>query len=279
VSSTPLASSTSPGDLHRSVPAQPVDLFRRLLGQHGLLGVSFLLFPTATQPVGPEPADPGKVAPSLTASFVQNALLIVVEVDDRPDVVRVVDQADMASDRDVTVMARRRRQLARQVARRGMHFPAEVPIENLTLAETGLLVRRESVLNPQPRWRVVPVTVVPVARHLLVMIVKLSMSALIVPLSPVLGKSNGSRKCEQCHRRPNRQPNSSHRFSLIVDRCRAIVRRQVSCRRLPMHDMRRNVVEMLDQTDFRTDLPKSYKGYKEDRRAHRQLIEEIWLLR
>ena len=56
--------------------------------------------------------------------------------------------------------------------------------------------------------------VVPVPRYLLVMIVKLGMSALIAPLSPVLGKSRGDRKDEQSSCCSNCQPIFFHRYLL-----------------------------------------------------------------
>src|ERR1700682_955606 len=99
----------------------------------------------------------------------------------------------MASNRDIAVVVRRRRQLARQFSRRCMYPLAEALIENGALLETGFFLRRESVLVPQARRRGVPVLAIPIARHLLVMIVKLGMSTLIVLLLPVLGKSHGAR--------------------------------------------------------------------------------------
>jgi hypothetical protein len=134
--------------------------------------------------------------------------VFVVEVDDRLDVVLVVDEADMASDRDIAVVVRGRRQLARQLLRRWVRLSAEVSVENGAFMETGLLVRRESVLVPQALRRMVPVVVVPVARHLLVTIVKPAISASIVSsIRDAAGEG------EQSRRRPNCQTKFLHRAS------------------------------------------------------------------
>jgi hypothetical protein len=56
---------------------------------------------------------------------------VVVEMDDGLDLVVVINQADMAADRDVAVLAWRRRQEAHQIGRCGVHLPAQVLVQQV----------------------------------------------------------------------------------------------------------------------------------------------------
>jgi hypothetical protein len=133
----------------------------------------------------------------------------VVEADNPLDVVPVVDQADVASDHDIAVAARGRRQLTYEIVRRRVHSATEMLVENDTFTETALLVRREAVLVPEAHRRVIFVLVVPVPRHLLVMIVK----PVMVPL---LGESHCAGKGEHSCRR-NGQPECLHLHRFLLD--------------------------------------------------------------
>ena len=117
--------------------------------------------------------------------------MVVVEVDDGLDLEVVINQADMAADRDVAVVSWRRRQAARQIGRCRVHLPSQVLVQHRALMQPRFLIGRQSILVPEPCRRMGLILVIPVARHLLVVLVKLSMTLLVLTasLSPVLCKS------------------------------------------------------------------------------------------
>jgi len=59
----------------------------------------------------------------------------------------IIHDADMSSNRDVAMLRRRRRQLARKIAGHWVFVLAEVRIERSAGLETRFLVRREPILR------------------------------------------------------------------------------------------------------------------------------------
>jgi len=122
-----------------------------------------------------------------------------MKVNNGPDVEVVINQSDVSADSDVTMIARRRRQLTAKVSRRGMDSFAQIPIERRAFVEAGLLIGRQAVsVTKACGWMVLMLSI-PVARHLLVMLVKLSMTAavLVVMLIALLRYRCHARKPEQ----------------------------------------------------------------------------------
>jgi hypothetical protein len=72
-----------------------------------------------------------------------------VEVHDSLDLGIVINQAYMAADRDVTVVAWRRRQAARQIGKCGVHLLSQVLVQHGALMQARFLVGRRSVLVPE----------------------------------------------------------------------------------------------------------------------------------
>jgi hypothetical protein len=72
-----------------------------------------------------------------------------MEVDDGLDLEIVINQAYLAADRDVTVVAWRRRQAARQIGRCGVHLLSQVLVQHGALMQARFLVGRRSVLVPE----------------------------------------------------------------------------------------------------------------------------------
>ena len=97
--------------------------------------------------------------------------------------------ADVAADHNVAVVGCRRRQAARQIGRRRVHLPSQTLVQHHALMEARLLVGRQPVPAPQSCRRMSLVLVVPVAGHLLVVVVELGMTLLV---SPVLCESRAS---------------------------------------------------------------------------------------
>jgi len=111
-------------------------------------------------------------------------------MDDSFKLEAVIDQADMSSDCDIFVTARRRRQLALQVVRYGVHLPAQIPVERRALTQARFLIGRQAILAPEPCRCVGLVLVGPVASDLSVVVVKAGIFA-------VLGKSPSAGEPEQ----------------------------------------------------------------------------------
>ena len=61
--------------------------------------------------------------------------MVVVEVDDGLNGVVVIDESDVAADRDIPVVGGRVRQLAREIRGCWMHFAAQVLVEYCALVE------------------------------------------------------------------------------------------------------------------------------------------------
>jgi hypothetical protein len=99
--------------------------------------------------------------------------MLLMHVNDvAEDVGDVIDEADVAPDRDVPMLWRRRRQLARQVTRHRMRALAEVRIQRPARLEAGFLVRRQPILRSEARRRFALMVLIPVIGRLSGMIVK-----------------------------------------------------------------------------------------------------------
>jgi hypothetical protein len=75
-----------------------------------------------------------------------------------------------------------------------MNFLAEILVKRGTLTKAGLLVSRKAVLIPKARRRVGLVLVVPIMRHLLIMLAELDIVlvlSLVVSLASILRNRNG----------------------------------------------------------------------------------------
>ena len=72
-----------------------------------------------------------------------------MEMDDGLGLEIVINQAYMAAERDVTVVAWRRRQAARQIGRCGVHLLSQVLVQHGALMQARFLVGRQSVLVPE----------------------------------------------------------------------------------------------------------------------------------
>jgi hypothetical protein len=131
-----------------------------------------------------------------------------VQVDDGLDLVVIINQPDMASHRDVAVVAWRSRQAASQIGRRRVHLPAQVFIQYGALMQARFLVGRQSVLAPEPCRRVGLILVVPVVRHLLVVFVKLGMGLAVLITSLCQSRTGG--QDEKSYRNGTQQPICFH---------------------------------------------------------------------
>ena len=89
------------------------------------------------------------------------------------DVVDAIDEADVASDRNVSMMRRRWRQLAREFTWDGVFALAEVRIDSPAGLQAGFLIRREPILRAEARRRFALVLLIPVVRRLTGMVVEL----------------------------------------------------------------------------------------------------------
>ena len=89
------------------------------------------------------------------------------------DVGAVIHHADMSPDRDIAMIRRRRRQLAREIGRYRVGVLAEVSIERSARLETRFLIRREPIPGSEARRRAALVLVIPIARGLTGVIVEL----------------------------------------------------------------------------------------------------------
>jgi hypothetical protein len=101
-------------------------------------------------------------------------VILFVHMDDvAQDVGDVIDKADMSPDRNVPMIRRRRRQLARQVTRNRMRALAEVRIQRPARLEARFLIRRQSVLRSEAGRRFALMVLIPIIRCLTGMIVEL----------------------------------------------------------------------------------------------------------
>ena len=66
--------------------------------------------------------------------------LIIVKMNESLDVVAVINQANVASDRDIAVVAWRGRQAPGQIGRSGMHISAHFIVEDGAFLHTGFLI-------------------------------------------------------------------------------------------------------------------------------------------
>jgi hypothetical protein len=115
-------------------------------------------------------------------------------VDHRFYVETRIDDRDVTSDCYIPMPGRWRRQLAIELGRRRMNFLAEILVKRGTLTKAGLLVSRKAVLIPKARRRVGLVLVVPIMRHLLIMLAELDIVlvlSLVVSLASILRNRNG----------------------------------------------------------------------------------------
>ena len=78
-----------------------------------------------------------------------------------------------------------------------MHFLAEILIERRALTKAGFLISGEAVLIPKARRRAGLVLVVPIVRHLLIMLAELDV---VISLTTILGKRSDS-ACQNQHRK------------------------------------------------------------------------------
>src|ERR1039457_6541940 len=159
-----------------------------------------------------------RVSSRLGGCFGFPASLVVVEVDDGLDLEFVINQAHMAADRDVAVVAWGRRQAARQIGRYRVHLPSQTLVQYRALMQARFLVGRQSILVPEPYRRMGLVLLVPIARHLLVVLVKLGMTllVLIASLSPVLCKSGAAGQGQNRGRSRSQQPMCFHKYPLYM---------------------------------------------------------------
>src|ERR1017187_9702371 len=188
---------------------------RRNPGFGATAGVS--VRPSETDALEAQPSNP-QVSSRLGRCFVfSSASVVVVEVDDGLDLVFVINQGDMAADRDVAVVAWRRRQAARQIGRRRVHLPSQTLVQHHALMQARFLVGRQSVLVPEPCRRMGLVLVVPVARHLLVVLVKLGLTLLVLTasLSPVLCQSRTAGQGQNRGGSRSQQPMCFHKISSL----------------------------------------------------------------
>jgi len=65
-----------------------------------------------------------------------------MKVYDRFDLIIIIDQPDVSTDRDVTVIARRGRQLPSEVFGDWMRFLAHIPVEDGPFMHAGFLIGR-----------------------------------------------------------------------------------------------------------------------------------------
>ncbi len=76
--------------------------------------------------------------------------MMVVQVDDTPDLIVVIDQDDMPANRDVAVILRGWRQTMVQIGRRGVYSSAQVMVHCLALTQAVSLLGRQPVVFPEP---------------------------------------------------------------------------------------------------------------------------------
>ena len=122
------------------------------------------------------------------------SLTFLVEVDHRFYVETRIDQRDVTSDSYVPMPGRGRRQLPIEIRRRWMHSLAEIPVERSALTKPGLLISGQAVLIPKARRWVGLVLVVPIVRHLLIMLAELYVVlvlSLVASLAAILRNRNG----------------------------------------------------------------------------------------
>jgi hypothetical protein len=144
-----------------------------------------------------------------------NISVVAVEMDDRLDLELVVNDANMSADCDVTMIARRRRQLTPEVRGGCVHFIPKVLVKNSTFMQAGFLVGREAVLVSKPGWGMILVLIVPIVCDLTILVVKLRMS-LVVPLFAILRDSRIARKRENRHGSCEQRQVCFHVISLPV---------------------------------------------------------------
>jgi hypothetical protein len=115
-------------------------------------------------------------------------------MDDPLDLEVVINQADMAADRNVAMVAWGWRQAARKIGRCRVHLSSQVLVQHCALMQPRFLVGRQSILIPESCRRMGLILLIPVVRYLLVVLVKLSMTLLVLTtsLSPVLCKSRAA---------------------------------------------------------------------------------------
>jgi len=114
------------------------------------------------------------------------------------DVGDIIQQADVSPDRDVAMIPRRRRQLAREIAGNRVYAPAEVWSERLSRLKTRFLGGREPILGSEARRRTVLVLTVPIARGLTGVVIELHR-----PLASLIRPIGWSSLCLDGRRRRN----------------------------------------------------------------------------
>lgn len=67
--------------------------------------------------------------------------MVVVQMDHRLDLITVIDQSDVTSERNIAMAGRGRRQLAIKIRRRIVHSLPQIFIEGRSLMETRFLLR------------------------------------------------------------------------------------------------------------------------------------------
>ena len=97
-------------------------------------------------------------------------------------VVPSVDEYEVTADHLVVVVSRCRRELPGEIARNRMSFPLQFTIERTVNLKARLFVSAESILGSQPPRCMILMVVVPLFRHLPVVVVEAGM------LLPILSK-------------------------------------------------------------------------------------------
>ena len=114
------------------------------------------------------------------------------------DLADIIHDADVSPDRDVAMIRRRRRQLAREIAGNWVCAMAEVWSERFAKLKTRFLVGREPILGSKARRRTVLVLTVPIARGLTGVVIELHR-----PLASLIRPIGWSSLCLDGRRRRN----------------------------------------------------------------------------
>jgi hypothetical protein len=125
------------------------------------------------------------------------------EVDEVLNHVLLVDLGHMPSHGDITGIARRRRQLAIQIARNGVLLPAQVGRNRIAWPQVRFPFGRQPVLVSKPRRSFSFVLIVPIVCDLLVVVVEFAvlLAILIVPILSASLRQNpaASKSKQRCH--------------------------------------------------------------------------------